>query len=92
MSIQWLIPLSFWLSGLLIAGSPGILFRKFAHEKGEVEQKARTSRKRHLPSKLFFTIEKNAMDMIPWWLFTLICTILSLILITFGFFSIGFLL
>jgi hypothetical protein len=88
----WIFPVSFWFAGTLIAASPGILFRILEKEKEHLRKESSETRFRDHMASIFFSVEEKMLSSIPWWAFTLICSILAVIFMTFGFIALSFIL
>ncbi|MGP4078677.1 hypothetical protein ACTWQL_02100 [Pseudalkalibacillus sp. R45] len=92
MAMGWIFPIGFWVIGTLVAASPGVLFRLVEKEKETLREEAEETRFRDHLASVFFTVEEKLMSSIPWWSFTLICSILAVFLFTFGFIALSFVL
>ncbi|WP_349408436.1 hypothetical protein [Pseudalkalibacillus sp. SCS-8] len=90
--IGWIFPVGFWFAGTLVAASPGILFRIFEKEKEHLRKEASDTRFRDHMASIFFSVEEKILSSIPWWSFTLMCSILAILLFTFGFIALTFVL
>ncbi len=88
----WIFPIGFWFVGTLVAASPRVLFRLIEKEKEKLRKVADEARFRDQKASVFFTVEEKLMSSIPWWSFTLICSILAIFLVTFGFVALSFVL
>ncbi|MCF6138610.1 hypothetical protein [Pseudalkalibacillus berkeleyi] len=88
----WIFPVGFWFAGTLIAASPGILFRMLEKEKEHLRKEAADTNFRDHMASIFFRVEENLLSSIPWWAFTLICSLLAIFFFTFGFIALSFVL
>ncbi|WP_257349496.1 hypothetical protein [Pseudalkalibacillus decolorationis] len=88
--IGWVIPIGFWLIGLLIAASPGFMFRFVEKEKAHLRKEADDRNFRDHLASITLNVEEDVLSMIPWWGFTLITSILAAFLFTFGFVALSF--
>ncbi|MCF6410364.1 hypothetical protein [Pseudalkalibacillus salsuginis] len=88
----WIFPIGFWFVGTLFAASPEVLFRLIEKEKEKLRKVADEARFRDQKASVFFKVEEKLMSSIPWWSFTLICSIMAIFWVTFGFVALSFVL
>ncbi|WLD92755.1 hypothetical protein [Alkalihalobacillus sp. AL-G] len=90
--VGWIFPIGFWFIGLLIAASPGILFRTLESEKEKLRKEADETKDRDHSASILFIVEEKILSMINWWSFTLGTSIVAAFFITFGFVALSFVL
>jgi hypothetical protein len=87
----WLIPISFWFFGVLIAFIPTLLPYIIRRQEEILAEDVRKTRNSDPSASTYYEMEKRGLEYTPKRAITLVTTLVSLVIIALGFVAMGFL-
>jgi hypothetical protein len=90
--MEWLIPLFFWIIGLLIISGGEYINKKMGQKKDQMIRHAESARAFDTDESVYFALEGKALDAIPWFVVRLFTVIIGMIVIVLGFVALSLIL
>lgn len=90
MTGAWFIPIGFWVVGMVFMIGGAYVGHKMSETKHQLHEKAKSTQFKDKSASLYFGMEKEMMDMMPWVPMRLLMIIAGMVIFAFGFVAMSF--